>query len=134
MTKIETFAQQHKLKVTRDECNDQIIEGRRGHLYFDGAELCLMILDGPVRSSSALEAIGGKLWSGDISKIGEKRVQDVKIIGIPLENTRQAIRLVGVRPPHVMTEARKAVLDRARSLLPTPRREPRQGPNIDSQA
>jgi hypothetical protein len=33
-------------------------------------------------------------------------VQDVKIIGIPLENASLAIRLVGVRPPHVMSEAR----------------------------
>ena len=69
MAKIETFAEQHRLKVTRDECNDQIIQGRRGHLYFDGAELCLMILDGPVRARSVLEAIGGKLWTGD--KIAE---------------------------------------------------------------
>jgi hypothetical protein len=67
MTKIETFAEQHRLKVTRDECNDQIIQGRRGHLYFDGAKLCLMILDGPVRARSVLEAIGGNLWTGDKS-------------------------------------------------------------------
>jgi hypothetical protein len=61
-------------------------------------------------------------------------VQDVKITGIPLENARLAIRLVGVRPPHVMSEARKAVLDKARSFLRTPRRERRQGQNVDSQA
>ena len=61
-------------------------------------------------------------------------VQDVKITGIPLENPSLAIRLVGVRPPHVMSEARKAVLDKARSFLPTPRRERRQGQNVDSQA
>jgi hypothetical protein len=46
MTKIETFAQQHRLKVTRDECNDQVIQGRRGHLDFDVTELCLVVLDG----------------------------------------------------------------------------------------
>jgi len=33
LTKTETFAEQHRLKVTRDECNDQVIQGRRGHLY-----------------------------------------------------------------------------------------------------
>ena len=214
MTKTETFAQQHRLKITRDECNDQVIQGRRGHLYFDEGELCLMILDGPVRARSVLEAIGGTLWTGDKSpnethlyrgapavrswsryqetdkgislcaaplrqdsksrsnatedptkvscpycvelmhpqacsqaavpcsfctgiitrpKSGGD-VQDVKITGIPLENARLAIRLVGVRPPHVMSEARKAVLDKARSFLPTPRRERRQGQNVDSQA
>jgi hypothetical protein len=67
MTKTETFAQQHRLKVKRDECGDQIIQGRRGHLYFDDGKLCLMILDGPVRARSALEAIGGKLWTGEKS-------------------------------------------------------------------
>ena len=46
MTKTEVFAEQHRLRVTRDECNDQVIQGRRGHLYFDSAELCLMVLDG----------------------------------------------------------------------------------------
>jgi hypothetical protein len=40
MTKIETFAEQYRLKITRDECNDPVIQGRRGQLYFDGAELC----------------------------------------------------------------------------------------------
>ena len=67
MTKIETFAEQHRLKVTRDECTDRVIQGRRGQLYVDGAELCRMILDGPVRARSVLEAIGGKLWTGDKS-------------------------------------------------------------------
>jgi len=32
MTKIETFAEQYRLKVTRDECTGQIIQGRRGLL------------------------------------------------------------------------------------------------------
>jgi hypothetical protein len=62
---LQTFAQKHRLKISRDECNDEIVLGRRGHLYFDGAELCLMILNGPVRARSVLKAIGGKLWAGD---------------------------------------------------------------------
>jgi hypothetical protein len=110
MTKIETFAQQHRLKVTRDECNDQIIQGKRGHLYFDGFDLCLMILDGPVRERPALDAIGGKLWTGDISRVGQRRVQDIKITGIPLENVKLAIRLVGARPRKILFDAQKAVL------------------------
>jgi hypothetical protein len=79
MTKIETFAEQHRLKVTRDECNDQITQGRRGHLYFDGFELCLMVLDGKPSIPSKWKALGGKLWLGDKTE----GVQDVKIIGIP---------------------------------------------------
>jgi hypothetical protein len=120
MTKTETFAQEHRLKVTRDECGDQIVQGRRGHLYFDGAKLCLMILDGPVRSSSALEAIGGKLWTGDKTE----GVQDVKITGIPLENARAAIRMCRIKPKRIMSEAQKAAamagLDKARRIAQPP--------------
>jgi hypothetical protein len=105
MTKIETFAQQHRLKVTRDECNDQAIQGRRGHLYFDGAELCLMVLDGKPAIASKWKALGGKLWLGDKTE----GVQDVKITGIPLENARPAIRMCRIKPKRIMTEAQRAV-------------------------
>ena len=58
MTRLEVFAEQHILKVTQDESNDKVIQGRRGQLYFDGPALCLMILNGPVRAKSVLEAVG----------------------------------------------------------------------------
>jgi len=64
---LRTFAEKHRLKISRDQCNDEIVLGRRGHLYFDGPELCLLILNGPVRAKSVLKAIGGKLWTGDKS-------------------------------------------------------------------
>jgi hypothetical protein len=99
MTKIETFAEQHRLRLTRDECNDQIIQGRRGHLYFDGAELCLMVLDGKPANRSKWEALGGKLWMGDISE----NAQDVKITGIQLENARQAIRMCRIRQKRILS-------------------------------
>jgi hypothetical protein len=34
MTKIETFAEQYRLKATRDDSNDSVIQGRRGQVYF----------------------------------------------------------------------------------------------------
>jgi hypothetical protein len=64
MTTIERFAKEYRLRITRDSCNDPIIAGRRG-LYFDGPKLCLLILNGPVRTKSVLKAIGGKPWLGD---------------------------------------------------------------------
>jgi hypothetical protein len=115
MTKIETFAEQHRLKVTRDECNDQIIQGRRGHLYFDGAELCLMVLDGKPSIPSKWKALGGQLWMGDKTE----GVQDVKIIGIPVENARAAIRMCRIKPKRIMSEAQKAA---AMAALDTARR------------
>jgi hypothetical protein len=131
MTKTETFAQQHRLKVTRDECNDQIIQGRRGHLYFDGFELCLMVLDGKPSIPSKWKALGGQLWMGDISKNAQgARVQDVKITGIPLENARAAIRMCQIKPRRIMTDAQKAVLDKARSFLRPPAQK--QSPGVES--
>jgi hypothetical protein len=99
MTKIETFAEPYRLKVTRDECNDQIIQGRRGHLYFDGAELCLMVLDGKPAIPSKWKALGGKLWMGDKAQ----GAQDVKVTGIPLENARAAIRMCRIRPKRILS-------------------------------
>ena len=66
MTKSEMFGERYRLKIVRDECGDQIVEGRRGHLYFDGDELCLMALDAPVAGmgDAALNALGGQLWVG----------------------------------------------------------------------
>jgi hypothetical protein len=34
MTKIETFTEQHGLRVTRDDSNDSVIQGCRGQVYF----------------------------------------------------------------------------------------------------
>jgi hypothetical protein len=98
MTKTEVFAEQHRLRVTRDECNDQVIQGRRGHLYFDSAELCLMVLDGKPSIPSKWKALGGKLWMGDKTE----GVQDVKITGIPLENARLAIRMCRIRQRRIL--------------------------------
>jgi hypothetical protein len=122
MTKTETFAEQHRLKVTRDECNDQIIPGRRGHLYFDGAELCPMVLAGKPAIRSKWKALGGKLWMGDISENAQGvRVQDVKITGIPLENARLAIRMCRIRPKRILSPEeltlRRGMMAKAREGL-----------------
>ena len=103
MTKTESFAEQHRLKVTRDECSDQIIQGRRGHLYFDGFELCLTALDGKPSIPSKWKALGGKLWLGDKTQLGRGWVQDVKITGIALENARAAIRMCRIREKRILS-------------------------------
>ena len=88
-----------------------------------------MVLDGQPAIRSNWAELGGNLWMGDISphpKTG-KRVQDVKIIGIPPENAKLAIRMCRVKPKRIMSEALKTVLDRARSLLPSPPQRQRHG-------
>ncbi len=98
------FAETHRLHVRRDECNDQIIPGKRGHLYFDGDVLCLMVIDGKPALQSKWAECGGKLWMGDASPNAKgQRVQDVKIFGV--ENPKAAIRMCRIKPIRVMSEA-----------------------------
>ena len=109
MSTLQSFASRHRLRIRLDECGDPIIPGRRGQsqLYFaDTDGLCLMVLDGPVALKRRWKALGGKLWLGDISPDGRgKRVQDVKITNIPLENAKLAIRMAKVRVRRVLSEA-----------------------------
>jgi hypothetical protein len=91
---IEQFAAIHRLRITRDECLDKIIQGKRGHLYFDEQDLCLMVLDGSRVLRSRWLELGGTLWLGEVSD----GLQDVKITGIPLEKATLAMKLARVFP------------------------------------
>jgi hypothetical protein len=116
---IETFAGKFRLKITRDDCNDKIIQGKHGQLYLDDGALCAMWLDARPINRSRLEQLGGKLWMGDISPNAHgRRVQDVKIAGIRPERYAPAIRLTGAKRKREMSEAQRAVLTRAQAALP----------------
>ena len=118
--KIEQFAREHRLKITRDECGDAIIGGRRGQLYSDGLLLCAMWIDAPPMKKSRLEELGGKLSIGDISPHPEtgRRVQDVKVIGILSDRHNQAIRMVGAKRKRILSEGQKLALEKARAASP----------------
>jgi hypothetical protein len=108
---IEKFAELFRLHITRDECGDKIIRGKRGHLYFACSELCLMVIDGAPLHRTRWEALGGRLWLGDSSlDAAGRRVQDVKIEGIPLENARAAIKLARIRQKCVLSAEEREVL------------------------
>jgi hypothetical protein len=98
------LAEQHKLKIRRDECGDKIIPGKRGHLYFAGGELCLMVTDGKYAKPSRWAALSGKLWIGDKSQ----GLQDVWIKGIPPENAAAAVRMCRIRVKVQLSEEEHA--------------------------
>ena len=113
---IDQFAERFRVRIKHDECGDPIIPGRRGHLYFAGAKLCLMVIDGAITKRATWESLGGHLWLGDISPSGqERRVQDVRIDGIPLENAQAAIEAVRCRPKRVVS-AKELEASRRRML------------------
>ena len=125
---IEQFAEQFRLRITRDECGDKIIPGKRGHLYFAGGELCAMVIDGAPAKRSRWEALGGRLWLGDISPDeAGRRVQDVKVENIPLKDAQAAINMVRCRQKRVLSaeelEASRVRMLKAReslSIRPSP--------------
>jgi hypothetical protein len=119
---IEKFADQYRLRIVRYECGDRIIPGKRGHLYVAGNELCLMVIDGTPAIRSHWDALGGRLWMGDISlNATGRRVQDVKVEGIPIENARTAIKMVRARQKRVLSadalEASRERMLKARESL-----------------
>jgi hypothetical protein len=77
---IERFAEEHKLRVSRDESGDHIICGKRGHLYVDAGAVCAMWTDGPAMKQSRLAELGGTFWQGDIGRDARgRRVQDAHV-------------------------------------------------------
>jgi hypothetical protein len=75
-----------------------------------------MVIDGDTAKPSQWASLGGKLWLGDVSpNASGRRVQDVKIEGIPIENARTAIRVVRCRQKRALSaEEREACLVRLR--------------------
>lgn len=116
-TTIEQFAGDFSLKVTRDGCGDPIIQGTRGHLYFDDDNLCLMALNARLTgfSNQQVQSLGGKCWICDIWRDERRRgYRDVKVLGIPKENWPSALRLLRVRRIPKPTAAQLAVLAEGR--------------------
>jgi hypothetical protein len=115
---IETFAEKNRLKIRLDECGDAIIPGRRGgHLYLDDDKVCLMVVDGHLRIPAKWEALEAEsLWLGSISRLPDSNrgVQDVKATGIPEAKWKHAIRMAGVIPKRVLSEAE---LEKRRALI-----------------
>lgn len=122
---LERFANEYRLKIRRDECGDKVIPGRRGHLWFDGPELCLTIIDGPPILAKRLKALvgsTGSVWQGTISRNDHgRRVQDDEVRGIRPERYREAIRIAGCKArrrhpgasPEVLARATAARLNRS---------------------
>jgi hypothetical protein len=116
---IQRFAEEHKLKVSRDECGEAIVRGKRGHLYVDGGIVCAMWTDAPPIHHSRLAQLGGTIWQGDIGRgAKDRRVQDAWVRGIQPEAYGLAIRLVGAKPRRAVSPAQRGALEKARLASP----------------
>ena len=116
---IQRFADGYKLKISRDDCGDAVICGKRGKLYVDAGLVCAMWDDATPMKPSNLAKLGGSLWQGDISPDAKgRRVQDAWVKGIRPEAFKQAIQLVGAKRRRVLSPAQRAVLEKARLASP----------------
>jgi len=114
---IQQFAEKYKLKVSRHECGDAIIRGKRGHLYVDNRVVCAMWTDAPPMKQSRLEPLGETFWQGDIGRNAKgRRVQDAWVRGIRPAAYGLAIRMVGAKARRVMSREVNAVLRNRRRL------------------
>ena len=111
---IKRFADEYKLKISRDDCGDAIIRGKHGHIYVDAGMVCAMWADAAPMNKSRLVKLGGTFWQGDISTdVKGRRLQDTWVRGIRPEAYELAIRLVGAKRRRVMSPAQRAALERA---------------------
>ena len=116
---IQKFAEKYRLRVSRDDCGDVIVRGKRGHLYFDNGALCAMWTDVPPMKQSRLETLGGSFWQGSIGRDAKgRRVQDAWVRDIRPGAYTLAIRMVGAKARRTMSPAQKAALEKARLASP----------------
>jgi hypothetical protein len=115
------------VKIKTDECGDHVIPGKHGQVYVDGTNTCLIRRDAPVVVRRKLEALGGKLWAGDISadRTG-RRVQDVRVKDIPEDKIYNALRLAGVKAKKRATTAMLAALAKHHTAAVKAARESRR--------
>jgi hypothetical protein len=120
---LQRFAEEYKLRISRDECGDAVIRGKHGHIYVDTGTVCAMWVGATPMNKSRLVKLGGTFWQGDISTDAKgRRIQDTWVQGIRPESYHLAIRLVGAKRRRVMSPARLGALEKARlasPLIPT---------------
>jgi hypothetical protein len=109
---LKRFADEHKVRISQDDCGDDVIRGKHGHLYVDAGVVCGMWTNATPMKPSNLATLGGSFWQGNISTDAKgRRVQDAWVTGIRPEAFKQAIRLVGVKRRRVLSPAQRAVLE-----------------------
>jgi hypothetical protein len=109
---LKRFADEHKLSISQDDCGDDVIRGKHGHLYVDAGVVCAIWTNATPMKPSSLATLGGLFWQGNISPDAKgRRVQDAWVKGIRPEAFEQAIRLVGAKRRRVLSPAQRAVLE-----------------------
>ena len=104
---IEKFAESHRLRVSKDECGDPVISGRKRHQIFDNGDGRLGVL---------LVFSSPKKWNKRrklMTAAGFEPRQDARTEGTALFNpgdqaqSKLAMKLAGARPKLALTPEEK---------------------------
>lgn len=106
---IKTFAEQHRLKVTRDECGDPTIRGKLGQIYeYGSGRLAVVVMANTARYWNAarhrLMTAGCKIIQDGDSEGGALLPNDNP------EQARLAIRLIRAKQRRRLSAEQLAVL------------------------
>jgi hypothetical protein len=113
---IQGFAEQYRLKVKRDECGDQIIPGKHGHVYeHSAADLGVYLTFKSVRkynfAAKTLRA-NGFIHRQDAETEGT-------FLFVPtLAACRTVFKVAGIKKRRVLSEAQKRALEKASQASP----------------
>jgi hypothetical protein len=115
---IKDFAEKHRLKITRDACNDPVIKGRFGHIYEhddNGALGVCLMFETTRKYNFAAKTLRG---------LGCTQRQDGNSEGCLTFDTGNAaqwlavLKFAKIKRRRVLSEAQKASLDHARRKSP----------------
>jgi hypothetical protein len=116
--KIDDFAQKHRLKVRRDECQEQIIMGRFGHISEHSRGLFDLVLEALPSSNELDRRMRHRRRQAIAAGFELHQEGDVEAILLfdptNQEHSNLAIRLAGVRPKRIPSVRQLDVLRKAR--------------------
>ena len=123
------FAEQHRLRMNRDECHDAIVRGKLGHLYEHGAGLFGIVLEARANSVSLETTLRSRKRRAIAGGFALRQEGDSEAILLfdpaDLDQGQLAIRLIQAKkikkaPPPTDAQLRSRALfsSRARSRRP----------------
>ena len=113
---LQQFAHRYKLKIRLDECRDEVIAGRKGHIYYhDDEYLGMVFIPDNTKSwgyaKKKCELLGMIVWQdGDCEGCVLFNPNDIK-------QSRLAISLVKAKKKGVASPAKLESLQKAREVL-----------------
>ncbi len=115
-SQIQVFAERHRMTVTRDKCNEQIISGKQGHVYdYSATELGVMFIP-PDRTPRRWGNLRREaLRAGMVLRQDGDSEGSLSFNPNNMTQCRLAMKIAGVKQRRGMSVKQTEVLSRARN-------------------